>query len=256
MKKKLIFLLLFYHFNSFSQENHLIINSNIESQIKNAYKVNDYNLTIELYQNLFSEIHLIDDETNYYYISSLLNNSKTNQIKTEVEKYINLNSGKYSNKLYYEFGKFQFNKNNFKNTIKYLSKIKGDTHEINYMIGISYYNNKSYNKAFEYLKNIKNEKYNDNINFSLGVISYSLNDFDNSLNYFDKIIDDTYLQKTLQYIIGINFINSDFEEVIKLRKFLSDKSENKDYITYYIEYRKHEIKNSSQKKFNVIKNKL
>ena len=29
-----------------------------------------------------------------------------------------------------------------------------------------------------------------------------------------------------------------------------------DYITYYIEYRKHEIKNSSQKKFNVIKNKL
>jgi integrase len=29
-----------------------------------------------------------------------------------------------------------------------------------------------------------------------------------------------------------------------------------DYITYYIDYRKHEIKNSSQKKFNVIKNKL
>ena len=144
---------------------------------KRNFDINDYNLTIKLYENLFSEIHLIDDETNYYYISSLLNHFKTNKIKNEIEKYINLNGGKFSNKLSYEFGKFQFNKNNFKNAIKYLSKIKGDSDEINYMIGISYYNNKSYNKAFEYLKIVKNEKFNDKTNFSLGVISYSLNNF-------------------------------------------------------------------------------
>jgi tetratricopeptide (TPR) repeat protein len=234
MKKKLILFLLFHHLTSFSQENYQIINSDIKFQIKNAYDINDYNLTIKLYENLFSEIHLIDDETNYYYISSLLNHFKTNKIKNEIEKYINLNGGKFSNKLSYEFGKFQFNKNNFKNAIKYLSKIKGDSDEINYMIGISYYNNKSYNKAFEYLKIVKNEKFNDKTNFSLGVISYSLNNFYESLDYFDKIRDDSYSQKTLQYLISINFLNNEFDEVIKLRKSLSDKSENKDYITYYV----------------------
>ena len=234
MKIKIIFFLLLYHLTCLSQENHLIVNSHIQSQIKNAYKVNDYNLSIQLYQNFFTDIHLIDEETNYYYISSLLKTFKTNKIKSEVEKYINLNNGKYSNKLYYEFGRFQFNKNNFKNAIKYLSKIKVESDEINYMIGISYYNNKSYNNAFKYLKNVKNIKYSDNTNFSLGVISYSLNDFDKSLNYFDKITNDSYLQKTLQYLISINFINNEYEKVINLKKFLSDKSENKDYITYYL----------------------
>ena len=172
MKKLIFIILLSFNYLCFAQEHHQIINSDIHSKITQAYSINNYDLVVKLYESYFPQIDFNNEETSYQYISSKINTHNVDKSYSNIELYIDLYNGRYLKNLLYEYGKFNFNKNNYKIAIKYLSRISDKNDDnISYILGISYFNNKSYKTAYDYLKNITDENFIDNTNFSLGVIS-------------------------------------------------------------------------------------
>jgi tetratricopeptide (TPR) repeat protein len=102
----------------------------------------------------------------------------------------------YKAEISYYLLDISFKSGNFERCIKVGNELlkssrKKNVSEISKIVGESYFNLKKYEEAIPFLKGYKGKrgKWNNYDYYQLGYVYYKQNDFENAINYFNKIID-------------------------------------------------------------------
>ena len=151
-----------------------------------------------------------------YYLGTM---SYENDDYKEATKYFDQISGeeKYKEKLSYFQADMNFKLGNFQKaidlgTVAMAKSNAAEKSELNKIIGESYFNLKQYDKALPYLKEYKGRKgkWNNTDYYQLGYTHYKLNDFENAISQFNKIIDGTdFISQNAYYHLGESYLKSD-----------------------------------------------
>ena len=201
------------------------------SYFENIFKSKDYD---NIDPNLVANYIVSLLKSNFNSSDAMLPSRKLKIISDNIEGYIISNNSNTRDELLYEYGKSEFYKDRFKAAVKFLSIINKKNDEINFLLGVSEFNNKNFEQSRKYLDLVNDEIYFKRKNFYLGVISYLNDEFDLSLEFFKKSNDDDLENKYLQYLISINFLLKNYEEVIFFENRLNLEVENIDYCFFFI----------------------
>ena len=238
MRLFILFILIVFCNKSLAQDN---------KKLNQYFSNQNYSLYVSYFENIFKskDYDNIDPNLVANYIVSLLKSNfnssdamlpsrKLKIISDNIEGYIISNNSNTRDELLYEYGKSEFYKDRFKAAVKFLSIINKKNDEINFLLGVSEFNNKNFEQSRKYLDLVNDEIYFKRKNFYLGVISYLNDEFDLSLEFFKKSNDDDLENKYLQYLISINFLLKNYEEVIFFENRLNLEVENIDYCFFFI----------------------
>lgn len=143
---------------------------------------------------------------------------------SEYEKYVTENPNSENSELFAKsLGNYYLANEDYENAAKYLSQVstenfsKKEQIEHDFKLGYAYFANEDFKKALQPLKNVNESGvYKNETNYMIGHILYSEKRFQNVMNYFEPLLNETdYAQKVRPYLIQIYFNDKKYDKAIE-----------------------------------------